>query len=159
MQRDVRPEGEPTDTRPRPRAESYQPARSASREERMLALEETVLRLEEAVLRISQALESGGFRSTELRGPPPKARPEYAEIRMRSILLTGRHQARIGHRRVNIHRSMWEHHAVIGRFRGQTPTRVQTHKEYISHLCFHLHIKFRRTAFGTNLIYQRHYSK
>ena len=71
-ERDVRQAGEQAETRPRPRVESYQSARSASREERMTALEE-------AVLRISQTLESRGFRSTELRGPPPKARPEYVE--------------------------------------------------------------------------------
>ena len=71
-ERDVRQAGEQAETRPRPRAESYQSGRSASREERMIALEE-------AVLRISQTLASGGFRSTELRGPLPKARPDYVE--------------------------------------------------------------------------------
>ena len=79
VERDVRPDEGHADSHPRPRAESYHSARSASREERMLALEETVLRMEDAVQRISQALESGGFRSAELRGPPPKARPDYGE--------------------------------------------------------------------------------
>ena len=53
--------------------------RLISREERMLALEETMLRMEDVVQRMNQALESGGFRPTELRGPPPKARSEYVE--------------------------------------------------------------------------------
>ena len=42
-------------------------------------MDETMLRMEDAVLRMNQAMVSGGFRPTELRGPPPKARPDYVE--------------------------------------------------------------------------------
>ncbi len=45
----------------------------------MLALEETMLRMEDVVLRMNQALQSGGFQPTELRGPPPKASSDDVE--------------------------------------------------------------------------------
>ena len=79
VERDALPDAGHADTRPRSRADSYHSARSISREERMFALEETMIRMEDAVQRMSQVLESGGFRPTELRGPPPKARPDYVE--------------------------------------------------------------------------------
>ena len=78
-ERDVRPDVGHADTHPRPRADSYHSARSISREDRMLALEETMLRMEDVVQRMHQALEAGGLRSPELRGPPPKTRPDYVE--------------------------------------------------------------------------------
>ena len=38
-----------------------------------------MLRMEDVVQRMYQAMQSGGFRPTDLRGPPPKARSDYVE--------------------------------------------------------------------------------
>ena len=76
---DARPDEGHADPRPRSRAGSYHSARSDLREERMLVLEQAMLKMQDTMLRINQALESGGVRPTELRGPPPKVRSDDVE--------------------------------------------------------------------------------
>ena len=78
-ERDARPDGGHADVQPGVRAGSFHSLRSDIREERMSTLENTVSRMEDKLHKILQAMQSGGPRSSDIRGPPPKARSDQAE--------------------------------------------------------------------------------